>query len=490
MEVTGLELYKLTIHEANKLLSNREISAKQLAESVLKRIEEIEGKVNAFNTITAEEALKNADAIDKLIQQGEEISPLAGIPMGVKDNICTSGIKTTCSSKMLENFVPPYDATVIERLNTHNAILVGKLNMDEFAMGSSTENSAFKNTRNPWSLERVPGGSSGGSAASVIAGQALFSLGSDTGGSIRQPAAFCGLVGLKPTYGRVSRYGLVALASSFDVVGPITKDVTDCAIVLNVIAGRDVKDVTTADKPVDDYRTALKDDVKGMKIGIPKGFLDKGLDSEVRTSIHQAIKLYEKLGAELIEIDLPHAEYALPVYYIIACAEASSSLARYDGIRYGYRADDYDDLEELYKKTRSQAFGSEVKRRIMLGNFVIGADYYEDYYLKALKVRTLIREDYAKAFEKVDVILSPTTPTSAFKIGEKREPMDMYLSDIYTVPVNIAGLPAISIPCGFDANGLPIGLQLIGDLFEEKKLLQAAYTFEQNTDYHKKEPIL
>lgn len=485
-----MELYKLTIHEANKLLSNREISAKQLAESVLKRIEEIEGKVNAFNTITAEEALKNADAIDKLIQQGEEISPLAGIPMGVKDNICTSGIKTTCSSKMLENFVPPYDATVIERLNTHNAILVGKLNMDEFAMGSSTENSAFKNTRNPWSLERVPGGSSGGSAASVIAGQALFSLGSDTGGSIRQPAAFCGLVGLKPTYGRVSRYGLVALASSFDVVGPITKDVTDCAIVLNVIAGRDVKDVTTADKPVDDYRTALKDDVKGMKIGIPKGFLDKGLDSEVRTSIHQAIKLYEKLGAELIEIDLPHAEYALPVYYIIACAEASSSLARYDGIRYGYRADDYDDLEELYKKTRSQAFGSEVKRRIMLGNFVIGADYYEDYYLKALKVRTLIREDYAKAFEKVDVILSPTTPTSAFKIGEKREPMDMYLSDIYTVPVNIAGLPAISIPCGFDANGLPIGLQLIGDLFEEKKLLQAAYTFEQNTDYHKKEPIL
>ncbi|HHW71169.1 MAG TPA: Asp-tRNA(Asn)/Glu-tRNA(Gln) amidotransferase subunit GatA [Clostridiales bacterium] len=485
-----MELYKLTIHEANELLRKKEISAKQLTESVLKRIEQVEDKIDAFNTITAEKALEEAEVVDKLIAQNEGISSLAGIPMAVKDNICTLDVKTTCSSNMLKDFIPPYDATVIERLKRENAILIGKANMDEFAMGSSTENSAFKKTKNPWDIERVPGGSSGGSAASVAADQAIFSLGSDTGGSIRQPASFCGLVGLKPTYGRVSRYGLIALASSLDVIGPITKDVTDCALVLNAVAGLDTKDVTSSSNPVDDYTTALKDNVKGFKIGVPEGFLDNNLDDEVKNSIDKAIKLYEKLGAEIVDIKLPHAEYALAVYYIIACAEASSSMARYDGIRYGYRAEDYKTLEELYKKTRSEGFGSEVKRRIMLGNFVISADYYDDYYLKALKVRTLIKEDFVKAFEKVDVILSPTSPTSAFKMGEKRDPMAMYLSDIYTVPANLSGLPAISLPCGFDSKGLPIGLQLIGDLFDEKKILQAAYTFEQNTDYHIKKPIL
>lgn len=485
-----MELYKLTIHEANKLLRKREITARQLTESILGRIEEVEGKVNAFNTIVSERALEQAKETDKAIERGEEISDLAGIPMATKDNICTLDVKTTCSSKMLENFVPPYDATVMSRLRDQGAILLGKLNMDEFAMGSSTENSAFKVSSNPWDLERVPGGSSGGSAGAVIADEAMFSLGSDTGGSVRQPAAFCGLVGLKPTYGRVSRYGLVALASSLDVIGPITKDVRDCAIVLNAIAGQDSRDFTSSDTPVADYTLALKDDVKGLKIGIPKGFLDGKLDTEIETAIKRAIALYEELGAEIIDIELPHIEYALAVYRILSCAEASSSLARYDGIRYGFRAEDYDDLDELYKKTRSEGFGTEVKRRIMLGNFVIGAEQYEDYYLRALKARTLIREDYANAFKDVDLILSPTSPTSAFKIGEVRDPVDMYLSDIYTVPVNLAGLPAISVPCGFDFKSLPIGMQLIGNLFEEEKLLRAAYAFEQNTDYHEKKPIL
>ncbi len=490
MEVKSVELYKLTIHEANELLRKKEISARQLTESVLERIDQVEDKIDAFNTITAEKALEEAEAIDKMIAQGEELSSLAGIPMAIKDNICTLDVKTTCSSNMLKDFTPPYNATAVERLKDKNAVLIGKVNMDEFAMGSSTENSAFKHTKNPWNTESVPGGSSGGSAASVAADQAFFSLGSDTGGSIRQPASFCGLVGLKPTYGRVSRYGLVALASSLDVVGPITKDVTDCALVLNAIAGHDIRDVTSSDSPVDDYTIALKDDVKDLKIGIPKGLLDRELDNEVKASIDRAIELYEGLGAKIVDIELPHAQYALAVYYIIACAEASSSMARYDGIRYGYRSEDYETLEELYKKTRSEAFGPEVKRRIMLGNFVIGADYYEDYYLKALKVRTLIREDFVEAFKKVDIMLSPTSPTSAFKIGEKCDPMAMYLSDTYTVPVNLSGLPAISIPCGFDSNGLPMGLQLIGDLFNEKQILQAAYTFEQNTDYHIKKPIL
>lgn len=485
-----MELYKLTIHEANELLQKKEITARQLTESVLERIDEVEGKVDAFNTIIADRALAQADLVDKAINQGEEIFNLAGIPMAVKDNLCTLDVRTTCSSKILENFIPPYDATAIKKLKGQGAILIGKLNMDEFAMGSSTENSAFKKTNNPWDLERVPGGSSGGSAAAVIADEAMFSLGSDTGGSIRQPAAFCGLVGLKPTYGRVSRYGLIALASSMDVVGPITKDVKDCAIVLNAIAGQDPRDFTSSDVCVDDYTLALKDDVRHFKIGIPKGTLDKKLDEEVKSAIESAIELYKDLGAEIREIELPHLDYALAVYQIISCAEASSSLARYDGIKYGFRAEKYDDLDGLYKQTRSEGFGAEVKRRIMLGNFVIGADCYEEYYLKALKVRTLIREDYAKAFEDIDIILSPTSPTAAFKAGEIRDPLAMHLSDMYTVPVNLAGLPAISMPCGFDNNGLPIGMQLIGNLFDEKKILQAAYTFEQNTDYHVKKPIL
>lgn len=485
-----MELYKLTIHETKELLQKGDISARQVTESVIRRIEEVEGKVDAFNTITADRALEQADKVDKAIEQGEEISDLAGIPMAVKDNICTLDVRTTCSSKMLENFIPPYDATVMSRLKGQGAILLGKLNMDEFAMGSSTENSAFKKTNNPWDLERVPGGSSGGSAAAVIADEAMFSLGSDTGGSIRQPAAFCGLVGLKPTYGRVSRYGLIALASSLDVLGPITKDVRDAAIVLNAIAGRDSRDFTSSDAPVEDYTLALNDNIKGFKIGIPKNLLDEEMDADVKNAIEEAIELYKELGAEIIEVELPYLEYALAAYRIISCAEASSSLARYDGIRYGFRAGDYKDLDELYKKTRSEGFGPEVKRRIMLGNFVIGEDYYEDYYMKALKVRTLLREDYARVFEDVDIILGPTSPTSAFKLGEVRDPMDMYLSDIYTVPVNLAGLPAISIPCGFDSNGLPMGMQLIGNLFDEKSIIQAAYTFEQNTDYHRQKPIL
>ncbi|MFU0800823.1 MAG: Asp-tRNA(Asn)/Glu-tRNA(Gln) amidotransferase subunit GatA [Xylanivirga thermophila] len=485
-----MELYKLTIHEAKDLLAKKEISASELTKSTIDRIQAVENKINAFITLNFDEALNQAKEVDKAIHEGSELPPLAGIPMALKDNMCTLGIKTTCASKMLENFVPPYDATVAKRLKEQKSILLGKLNMDEFAMGSSTENSAFKKTCNPWDITRVPGGSSGGSAASVIADQAFFSLGSDTGGSIRQPASFCGLVGFKPTYGAVSRYGLIAFASSLDQIGPFTKDVTDCALVLNAITGHDHMDATSANIDYPDYTKALKDDVKGWKIGVPKEYFGEGLDPEVKKAIEKAIATFESLGAEIEEISLPHTEYALSVYYILACAEASSNLARYDGVKYGYRASEYDDLDSLYKNTRTQGFGPEVKRRIMLGNYALSSGYYDAYYLKALKVRTLIKEDFDKAFKKYDIILSPTSPTTAFTFGAKTDPLQMYLSDVYTIPVNIAGLPGMSMPCGFDSRGLPIGMQLIGKAFEEDKLLQAAYTFEQNTDYHIKKPAV
>jgi len=410
---------------------------------------------------------------------------MSGINIAVKDNICTKGIKTTCSSKMLENYIPPYNATVYEKLIAAGANIVGKTNMDEFAMGSSTENSAFFSTRNPWNLDCVPGGSSGGSAAAVAAGLADMALGSDTGGSIRQPAAFCGVVGMKPTYGRVSRYGLIAFASSLDQIGPITKNVSDCAKLLNVISGYDPKDSTSANIPVPDYTKSLKNDIKGLKIGIIKELIGDGISEEVKSSIKDAIKLLESLGATTEEVSLPSFEHAVSAYYLIAPAEASSNLSRYDGVHYGLRIKDTKDLLTMYYETRKAGFGPEVKRRIMIGTYALSAGYYDAYYLKALKVRTLIKNDYDKAFSKCDVLISPTTPTVAFKIGEKTDdPLSMYLSDIATIPVNLAGVPAISIPCGF-SNGLPIGLQITGKIFDEETIIRTAYTYEQNTEWHK-----
>jgi len=482
-----LKLYELTIHEANQLLKEGEISSKDLILSIIERIKQVEGKIKAYVTLNEEEAIKNSEEIDK---QKDFSNPLSGIPVAVKDNICTYNLRTTCSSKILENFIPPYDATVVKKLKVCNAVIIGKTNMDEFAMGSSTENSAFFPTRNPWDLERVPGGSSGGSAAAVAAGECIYALGSDTGGSIRQPANYCGVVGLKPTYGRVSRYGLVAYASSLDQIGPITKDVTDCAIILNYICGWDEKDSTSANVPEEDFTKSLVEDVRGLKIGIPKEYIDEGIEEDVKSAVFDAAKLFEDLGAKCEEISLPHTEYALWAYYIIAPAEASSNLARYDGIRYGVRAKNYDDLIDLYKKTRSEGFGAEVKRRIMLGTYALSAGYYDAYYLKAQKVRTLVKRDFDKAFEKYDLILSPTAPSAAFKIGEMvDDPLKMYMSDVCTIPVNMAGLPAISIPAGF-SNNLPIGIQLIGKAFDEKTILRAAYTFEKAVALEKRKPQL
>lgn len=456
----------------------------------MERIEEVDDSVKAYVTLTKEKALQQADKVDKSLASGETLGPLAGIPMGFKDNICTKGIKTTCSSKILENFVPPYNATVVERLEEAGAICLGKLNMDEFAMGSSNENSAFFPTRNPWDLDRVPGGSSGGAVAAVAADEAIYTLGSDTGGSIRQPASFCGVVGLKPTYGLVSRFGLVAFASSLDQIGPITKDVTDCALVLQAIAGHDPYDSTSANLPVPDYRQALVPDIKGLRLGIPREYFGEGLDAEVKEAVNQAISKLEELGACCEEVSLPHTEYALPAYYLIAPAEASSNLARYDGVKYGYRTEEAKDTVSMYMKTRREGFGPEVKRRIMLGTYALSSGYYDAYYLKALKVRTLIKRDFDRAFEKYDALIAPTSPTVAFKIGEKaNDPLAMYLSDICTIPVNMAGLPAISIPCGF-SQGLPVGLQIIGKPFDEVTILRVAYTFEQNTDYHRAKPAL
>ena len=482
-----MELYELTVHELMDKLNKKEITSEDITKSYINRINEKENNVQAFVTVLSESAENKAKEIDRKIENGEIINKLAGIPIGIKDNICTKGIKTTCSSKMLEDFISPYDATVMEKINEENLITIGKLNMDEFAMGGSTENSYFKKTKNPWDLSKVPGGSSGGSAAAVASQMVPWALGSDTGGSIRQPSSFCGVVGLKPTYGLVSRYGLVAFASSLDQIGPITKDVRDSAILLNIIAGHDDKDSTSVDMPKKDYEKALTGNIKGLKIGVPKEFFGEGINEEVRESLKQAIETYKKLGAEVEEFSLDIAKYALATYYIIACAEASSNLGRFDGIRYTYRAKDFKDLKDLYKKTRSEGFGAEVKRRIILGTYVLSSGYYDAYYKKAQQVRTLVMNEFNKGFEKYDVILTPTSPTVAFGIGEKsNNPLEMYLADICTVSVNIAGLPGISIPCGVDNNGMPIGMQLIGNKFQEETILNAAYSFEQEYKFREK----
>ena len=485
------ELHQLTIHEAHKLLKQRRISSVDLTKSVLKRIAEIEDKVHACVTITEDLALKKAEKVDDYIKTASEITPLTGIPTLIKDVICTKGIKTTCSSKMLENFVPPYNATVMEKLLAIKAVIVGKTNMDEFAMGSSTEHSAFFPTQNPWDLSRVPGGSSGGSAVAVATDEAIYALGSDTGGSIRQPAGFCNVVGLKPTYGRVSRFGLVAFASSLDQIGPITKDVTDCALVMNAIAGHDPRDSTSIPLPVPDYTRQLVSDIKGLKIGIPREYFVEGMQSEVRAALKAAIDKLHELGAEIDwEASLPHTKYALAAYYILAPSEASANLARYDGVKYGFSERNASNVIEATEKTRQFGFGPEVKRRIMLGTYALSAGYYDAYYVKAQKVRTLIKQEFEQAFEKYDALVTPTSPTVPFKLGEKLEdPMQMYLSDVCTLPINIAGIPAISIPAGF-ADNLPIGMQIMGKPFSEETLLRIAFAYEQATDWHKREPPL
>ena len=479
-----MDITELTVHELQEKLKNKELTVKEITKAYIDRINEKEKDVQAFVTTLTEDATKKAEEIQSKIENGEIKGELAGIPIGIKDNICTKGIKTTCSSKMLENFVSPYDATVIEKINNENMIDLGKLNMDEFAMGGSTEHSYFKKTRNPWNLNKVPGGSSGGSAAAVASNMVPWALGSDTGGSIRLPASFCGVVGLKPTYGLVSRYGLVAFASSLDQIGPITKDVQDAAMLLNIIAGHDEKDTTSRDIEKVDYTKALKNDVKGLKIGVPKEFFGEGINEEVKENLQKAIETYKELGAEVEEFSLDIAKYSLATYYIIACAEASSNLGRFDGIRYTYRTKEYKNLKDLYKKSRSEGFGPEVKRRIILGTYVLSSGYYDAYYKKAQQVRTLVMNEFNKAFEKYDVILTPTSPTVAFDIGSKTsKPLEMYLTDICTVSINIAGLPAISIPCGVDKEGMPVGMQLIGNKFCEETILNTAYTFEQKIKF-------
>ena len=479
-----MNIIDLTVHELQEKLKNNEVTITEIMDAYINRINEKEPEVEAFITTYLEEAKAKARDVEDKVKSGEITGDFAGIPIGIKDNICMKGTKTTCASKMLENFVAPYDASVIEKLKDENLISLGKLNMDEFAMGSSTENSYFKKTKNPWDLNKVPGGSSGGSAAAVAANLVPWALGSDTGGSIRQPASLCGVVGLKPTYGLVSRYGLVAFASSLDQIGPITKDVKDSAILLNLIAGKDEKDTTSEEVPKKDYVKALKNDVKGMKIGVPKEFFGEGINKEVKEQLEKAIQTYKELGAEIEEFSLDIAQYALATYYIIACAEASSNLGRFDGIRYGYRTPEYTNLKDIYKKSRSEGLGDEVKRRIILGTYVLSSGYYDAYYKKAQKVRTLVSNEFSKAFEKYDIILTPTAPTTAFKIGEKSSnPLEMYLADICTVSVNIAGLPGISIPCGVDNEGMPVGLQLIGNKFEEETILNAAYAFEQKVKF-------
>ena len=479
-----MEIIDLTVHELQEKLKSKEITVEEVTKAYEDRIKEKEGDVQAFVTTLEKEAVEQAKSIQKDIEDGKITGDFAGIPIGIKDNMCTKGVKTTCSSKMLENFVAPYDATVVEKLNAEHLIDLGKLNMDEFAMGASTEYSAFKKTRNPWNLNTVPGGSSGGSAAAVAAGMVPWALGSDTGGSIRQPASFCGVVGLKPTYGLVSRFGLVAFASSLDQIGPITKDVTDSAMLLNLIAGHDEKDTTSENIPKKDYTKALKGDVKGLKIGIPKQYYGEGINEEVKAKLQEAIETYKKLGATVEEFSLDIADYALATYYIIACAEASSNLGRFDGIRYGYRTKNYESLKDIYKNSRSEGFGPEVKRRIILGTYVLSSGYYDAYYKKAQQVRTLVKKEFDEAFKKYDVLLTPTSPTVAFEVGTKSSnPLEMYLADICTVPVNIAGLPGISVPCGVNSKGMPIGMQLIGNRFEEEKILNAAYTFEQEIKF-------
>jgi aspartyl-tRNA(Asn)/glutamyl-tRNA(Gln) amidotransferase subunit A len=486
-----MELYGLTIHELRDMLKKGETTALSTARSVFDRIKAVDDRIKAYITVTEDAALSEAAEADLRLKASDAGSPLLGIPIAVKDNMCTAGIRTTCASKILGNFIPPYDATVVARLKKSGAVICGKPNMDEFAMGSSTENSGYFITRNPWDIERIPGGSSGGSAAAVAAGECIAALGSDTGGSIRQPAACCGVVGLKPTYGRVSRYGLVAFASSLDQIGPITKDVTDAAILMNVISGHDPKDSTSADIGVPDFTAALKKDIKGMKIGIPKEYFIEGMDPEVDKAVRDAVKILEGLGASIKEVTLPHTGYAVATYYILATSEASSNLARYDGVKYGVRAEGVKDLLDLYMKSRSQGFGPEVKRRIMLGTYALSAGYYEAYYKKGQQARTLIKRDFDEAFRSVDIIATPTAPTAAFKIGEKSaDPLQMYLSDIFTISVNLAGIPGISVPCGFTRNNLPIGLQLLGRHFDEEAILRASFAYEQATEWHKRRPKL
>lgn len=478
-----MSLYKKTAHELHELLSEKKISAAELTKNIFDRIAEKENSVGAYLELTREQAENSAKLVDEKISRGEKIFPLEGIPCAIKDNICTQGIKTTCASKILENFVPPYDATVVTKLKKQNPILIGKTNLDEFAMGGSTENSAYHPTKNPYDVERVPGGSSGGSAAAVASGETIFALGSDTGGSIRQPASFCGVVGLKPTYGRVSRYGLVAYASSLDQIGPLARDVTDCANVLNAIAGHDEMDSTSTAADVPDFTKSLLADVKNLKIGLPKEYFVKGIDSEIDKAVKSAAKVFESLGAEILEISLPHTEFAISTYYLIAPAEAATNLERYDGVSYGERIDGAD-VVEMMKNTRTKLFGAEVKRRIMIGNYALSAGYYDAYYLKALKVRTLIQKDFTDAFGQVDLILAPTAPTAAYKIGEMiSDPLKMYLQDVCTVPLNLAGLPGISVPCGFTKNNLPIGFQLIGKALDEATILRAAFTYEQSQKF-------
>ena len=484
-----MELYELTIHEAQELLREGEISAVELTQAIIERIVEVDNQVKAYLTITPELALEQAREADRRRAAGED-HPLLGIPLAIKDIICTKGVPTTCGSRILENFIPPYNATVIEHLRRRGAVILGKTNMDEFAMGSSTENSGFFPTHNPWDLSRVPGGSSGGSAAALAAGECLGALGSDTGGSVRQPAAFCGVAGLKSTYGRVSRYGLVAFASSLDQIGPLGKDVTDCAIMLQAIAHYDPCDSTSVDVPAPDCAEALIPDIRGMRVGVPKEYFVEGMQPEVEAAVRAAIDKIANLGAEVDEVSLPHTEYSLPAYYLIAPAEASANLARYDGVKYGYSRPEVEDVWDAYRQTRQGGFGPEVKRRIMLGTYALSAGYYDAYYLKAQKVRTLIKRDFDEAFGRFDVLVAPTSPTVAFKIGEKvDDPLQMYLSDVFTLSLNLAGICGISIPCGF-ADGLPVGLQIMGDAFSEEAVLRVAYAYEQATEWHKRKPVL
>ena len=480
-----MALTDLTIHELQTLLKNRETSSRELTEAFLTRIAETDKHIGAFITTCEEAALKDADAADARLSAGQA-DALTGIPLALKDIFITEGVRTTCASKILGNFVPPYDGTAVSKLKAQGAVLLGKLNMDEFAMGSSNENSAFGPVKNPWNRDCVPGGSSGGSAACVAARQAVATLGTDTGGSIRQPASHCGVVGLKPTYGRVSRYGVIAYASSLDQVGPLTRDVKDCAIMLGATAGYDPADSTSINLPVPDYQASLKQGIKGLRIGLPKEYFIKGLDPDIQQAIDTAIATLRDLGAEPVEVSLPHTEYAVACYYLIATAEASSNLARYDGVRYGQRVDQGRGLIDMYNQSRAAGFGPEVKRRIMLGTYALSSGYYDAYYLKAQKVRTLIRQDFLDAFNQVDVIVTPVAPTPAFRIAEKTaDPLQMYLSDIFTIPVNLAGTCGVSVPCGFSRDGLPIGMQLIGKPFGEETILKTAYAYEQATDWHR-----
>jgi len=483
-----LSVLDLRLRELHDRLAGGELAVTDLVQASLNRIKETESVVQAFITLDEEGAKAQAAELDKQLKQGGERGLLFGLPAGIKDNIVTDGLKTTCASRFLSNYIPIYNATVMDKLRAAQSVTIGKLNMDEFAMGGSNENSAFRPTRNPWDPERVPGGSSGGSAAAVAARQVYFALGSDTGGSIRQPAAYCGVVGLKPTYGRVSRFGLVAFASSLDQIGPITKNVEDAVYVLQAIAGHDPMDSTSADVEVPDYTAALTGDVRGLRIGVPKEYLGEGIAPKVKEAVLAALNVYESLGATWEEVSLPHTEYAVAAYYLLASSEASSNLARFDGVRYGVRAENPDNLIDLYRKSRSQGFGAEVKRRIMLGTYALSSGYYDAYYLKAQKVRTLIKQDFDQVFEKFDVIIGPTAPTTAFRIGEQiDDPLTMYLNDICTIPVNLAGLPAVSVPCGL-ADGLPVGMQIIGRAFDETTVLRVAYAYEQATEHHKLRP--